>query len=148
VAIPDSGVPGGRVDAGLGLRLQSVLRRIESQHEQLRTFADVVDSSVASGSLRSARLGFMSFSDALDAHITMEDQTVFPAVRGLTPEAAPDLTQLIADHARFRHRLDALHDLLARGSAEEFDSDFSAFRDEFATHEAREEGILRRAFHR
>jgi hypothetical protein len=145
VALPDSRTTsGGGIDAGLELRLQSVLRRIQSQHEQLRIFAEVVASSVLAGSLRRARLGFMSFSDALDAHVTMEDRTVFPAVRGLVPELAPDLTQLVADHARFRDCLDALHDLLARGSAEDFSSDFASFRDEFAAHEAREERILRR----
>ena len=135
---------GSAMDPGLTLRFPSVARRIVSQHEQLDTFSTLVRSSIESGSLRSARTAFTSFCDALDAHITMEDQTFFPAIHGLNPALAPHLTQLIDDHASFRLRMDELHEQLARGSGEEFSRAFDQFCADFSRHEAREEKIVAR----
>ena len=133
---------GAQTDSGLKLRFPSLARRIASQHEQLHTLAAMVSSSVERGSLRSARLAFTSFSAALESHMTLEDQTFFPAIRGLSPSLAPHLAQLIAVHAGFRQRLDDLHELLARGSAEEFRRGFDGFCSDFAQHEVREERIV------
>ena len=133
---------GAWTDSGLKLRFPSIARRIVSQHEQLDMFAAMVSSSVEGGSLRSARRAFTSFAAALESHISLEDQTFFPALRGLSPSLGPSLAQLIAEHAGFRQRLDDLHELLARGSAEEFRRGFDGFCSDFAQHEVREERIV------
>ena len=98
-----------------------------------------------SGSLPSARVTFASFSDALESHITLEEQSFFPAIRGLRKSLGPQLAQLTVDHDRFRQRLEDLHELLARGSAEEFIVVFDEFCDDFAWHEVREERIVAEA---
>ena len=137
--------PGSPMDPGLTLRFPSVARRIVSQHEQLDTFSALVRSSVERGSLRRARRAFTSFRDALDAHVTMEDQTFFPAIHGLNPALGPDLEPLVGDHADFRLRMDDLHEQLARGSVEEFSRAFDDFCIDFSRHEAREEKIVAHA---
>ena len=141
--------PGARPDdagllsePGLLLRMSSDTRRMFGQHRQLEDFSGLVASALAGGSLRSARLAFTRFRDALEAHITVEDQMFFPAVRGLRPGLDAHLAQLVREHARFREHLDELHELLAKGSAEAFGKSFGDFREDFAQHEAREEQII------
>lgn len=129
-------------DSGLKLRFPSISRRIASQHDQLDTLAVMVSSSAERGALPSSRLAFSSFSDALQSHIALEDQKFFPAICGLRPSLAPRLAELIADHERFRQCLDDLHELLARGSVEEFAQSFDEFCNDFAQHEVREERIV------
>ncbi len=141
--------PGARPDhagllsePGLVFRVSSGARRIFGQHRQLEDFSGMVASALARGSLRSTRLAFTRFRDALEAHITVEDQMFFPAVRGLRPGLDAHLAQLVLEHASFREHLDELHELLAKGSAEAFGESFVAFCADFAQHEAREEQII------
>jgi hypothetical protein len=138
-------MPSTLTEPGLGMRIPRQARRMVSGHEQLETFADLVREAVADGSLQNARLSFMRLGDALDAHLTLEDQHFFPALRGLKPELAHDLTQLICEHAEFRIALDELRALLAKGSAEAFALDFETFCGQLADHEAREERLIRGA---
>ena len=133
------------IDPGLAMRFPSVVRRVVSQHQQLEAFADQVRTATQAGTLRTARSAFVSFSDALGAHIDLEDQTVFPAIHGLNPPLTPQLSALVADHERFRALLDDLHDMLARGSAEEFARAFDSFLSDFASHEQREEQVVSQA---
>jgi hypothetical protein len=128
---------------GLDLRIASETRRMLGQHDQLRAFFELVQDGLQRGSLQSTRLAFTRFRDAIEAHIDVEDSSWFPALRGLRPHLAPQLSQLVLDHARYREELEDLWDLLARGSAEEFSAGFTHFCDDFATHEAREESLAR-----
>lgn len=126
---------------GLDLRIASETKRIFGQHSQLRLFFEMVRESLQRGSLQSARIAFTRFRDALEAHIDVEDHQFFPALRGLKPHLAASLAQLVRDHARYRQILDELHEMLARGSAEEFNAGFGKLCDDFAQHEAREESL-------
>ena len=128
---------------GLDVRIAQETRRIFGQHEQLRSFFELVRDGLARESLQSTRLAFTRFRDALEAHIAVEDSSWFPALRGLRPHLAPRLAQLVLDHARFRDELEELFELLARGSAEEFSVRFARFCDDFADHESREEALAR-----
>jgi hypothetical protein len=126
---------------GLELRVAGETRRVFGQHARLESFFEMVSEALGRGSLQNARIAFTRFRDALEAHIDVEDKSFFPALRGLRPHLAPQLGQLVLDHARYRERLEDLHDLLARGSAEEFSRSFAGFCDEFAVHESREESL-------
>jgi hypothetical protein len=132
-------------EPGLARQIPRRARRVIAGHEQLQTFSELVRSAVEQGSLHNARLSFTRLCDALDAHITVEDHHFFPAMRGLKPEIAAELAQLIREHAAFRLTMEALHDLLAQGSAEAFAMDFEVFCDELADHEFREEQLIKRA---
>ena len=114
---------------------------IFGQHSQLHSFFEMVGEALQRGSLQSARLAFTRFRDALEAHIDVEDHQFFPALRGLRPHLAAALAELVRDHARYRQTLEELHEMLARGSAEEFNRGFSKLCDDFAQHEAREEAL-------
>jgi iron-sulfur cluster repair protein YtfE (RIC family) len=117
-------------------------RRISSQHRQLDAFFDMVMEALQRRSLSSARIAFTRFSDALEAHITLEDNVFFPALHGLYRELSRDLTDLVDEHRAFRSRLSELHELLAQGSAESFAPSFERFALQVAEHEAREEAVV------
>ena len=132
----------GSEQPGLRLRMRGEVRRLSTQHEQLDTFAQMVAAGLERQSLHAARIAFTRFRDALEAHVTLEDRIFFPALRGLRPALDADLADLVRQHDGFRAELEALHDLLASGSAEAFEESFQGFCDSFAEHEAREERIL------
>jgi iron-sulfur cluster repair protein YtfE (RIC family) len=129
------------LEPGLDLRITAETKRIFGQHAQLRSFFELVQDGLERHSLQAARLAFTRFRDALEAHMHVEDSSYFPALRGLRPHLAPQLAQLVLDHTQNRSDLEDLHELLARGSAEEFSRSFAAFCDRFAEHEAREEAL-------
>ena len=131
----------GSPEPGLDLRIANETRRMFGQHAQLRAFFDLVREGLERNSLQATRLAFTRFRDAIEAHMDVEDNSYFPALRGLRPHLAPQLAQLVLDHASNREHLEELHELLARGSAEEFLRLFARFCDAFAVHEAREEAL-------
>lgn len=149
----DHGTPRGRdgsqppdfVEPGLAMRLSQETGRISRQHRRLSSLSEMVAAALATGSLRNARLAFTRFRDAIEAHIAVEEQLFFPAVRGFQPSLAPVLSQLIAEHVRFAAVMEDLYDLLAKGSAEEFQQGFEALQVDFAVHEAKEEKLVAKA---
>jgi len=131
------------MEPGLNLRVASETRRVLGQHAQLNSFFRMVDEALARSSLQGARISFMRFRDAYEAHMDVEEHSFFPALRGLKPHLAPHLAEMVLEHTRHREQLDELHELLARGSAEPFSQCFTRFCDELARHEAREEALIR-----
>jgi hypothetical protein len=127
---------------GLRLRLRGEATRLSTQHEQLNTFFEMVVSALERGSLASARLSFVRFCDALEAHIGLEDRVFFPALRGLRPDLTEQLTRLVEEHTRIRLELDQLRDLLAAGSAETFGKRFARLGALLSEHERCEDELL------
>jgi hypothetical protein len=127
---------------GLRLRLRGEAKRLSTQHEQLDTFFDMVASALERGSLNGARVSFVRFCDALEAHISLEDRVFFPALRGLRPDLTEKLTGLVEEHTSVRLELDQLRDLLAAGSAETFSKRFEQLGSFLGEHERREDLLL------
>jgi hypothetical protein len=96
---------------GLRLRMGHEARRISSQHRQLDSLFALVADAVRRGAPREARDAFVRFADALDAHVSLEDELYFPALRGLQPALAGDLTVLEQEHRIFREQTDELRRL-------------------------------------
>lgn len=131
-------------EPGLERRMEHYGVRLSAQHRQLDEFFTMVLQGVERGSLVAAREAFTRFYDALDSHITLEDQVFFPALRGLDTRISSELVRLVEDHSQFRALLDELSDLLAKGSIEAFSSHFDQLAVSFAEHEEREERLISR----
>ena len=127
---------------GLRLRLRGEAKRLSTQHEQLDTFFEMVASALERGSLNGARVSFVRFCDALEAHISVEDRVFFPALRGLRPDLTEKLTGLVEEHTSVRLELDQLRDLLAAGSAETFSKRVEQLGSFLGEHERREDLLL------
>ena len=130
---------------GLRLRMANEAYRISSQHRQLGVFFEMVMSAMRRSSLHGARIAYLRFRDALEAHVTLEDQMFFPALSRLNPRFRVELADLVDEHEAFRVMLDELQDLLARGDGPGFQRAFERFAESFSEHEVREERIVKRA---
>ena len=131
-------------EPGVRMRMGHFGARLSAQHRQLDEFFATVIGAVERGSLIAARVVFTRFHDALEAHISVEDRVLFPALRGLHPRITSELVRLVEDHDDFRRRLNELAELLAKGSVEEFSDAFDRLAVVFSQHEEREERLIAR----
>lgn len=127
---------------GLRLRMAHEARRISSQHRQLDSLYWLVVAALERRAPAQACTAFVRFRDALDAHMSLEDELYFPALRGLRPELEPELAGLVRDHRRFRRSLDALAGAFADGNGAACAGGLESFATGFADHEQREEHLL------
>lgn len=131
-------------ERGLERRLQRETRRISSQHQQLDSLYEITRQALATQSVEAARNAFLRFSDALEAHIDLEDDFFFPAVRGLRPDLVSDLRALSAEHHGFRDDLSELNRAFEAGLVKRAEASLDDFVKRLAAHEEREEKLLAR----
>lgn len=129
---------------GLRARMGREGQRISSQHRQLDTLHEMIHQSARNGSRADVRRAFERFSDAFEAHISLEDGFYFPAVRGMHPQVGADLDALVADHQRFRRDLAALQGRFDGDAHDDWQQPLERFVDAVSEHELREEALLAR----
>jgi hypothetical protein len=134
--------PARRGEPGLALRMQRERRVISSQHRQLDDFTLRLAAALDSGDAGHARAAFQRFSDALEAHLALEDGLYFPALRGLRPSLSRDLESLADEHRGLRERVARLAQLVEAGRCEACLPSLERLAGDLADHEGREEGLL------
>jgi hypothetical protein len=127
---------------GLRLRLGQEARRISSQHRQLDDLHAIVTEALARGAAEAALTGFRRLRDALDAHMSLENEIHFPALHGLRPELEAELTALAHEHESFWNELAGLSRPFELGDLDGSARALDAFATRFAEHERREESLL------
>ena len=130
---------------GLRMKLTRQATGIASQHRQPDIFVRYVARALRQVKRRDSETAVYQLQGALNAHFAVEEQIVFPALRGLHPELADEILTLERDHERLCEDLDRLalaivaSDITAaRGVLEAFDAALGA-------HERSEERILENA---
>jgi hypothetical protein len=126
---------------GLRLRVAQESRRISSQHRQLDDLHAFVAAALEQGDASTACQQFCRFKDALDAHMSLEDELYFPALHGLEPALEAELVRLAQDHRRFRSDLAALERSFDAGDLGSCQTALDRFVGQFAAHELREEDL-------
>jgi hypothetical protein len=129
-------------EPGLALRMQRERRVISAQHRQLDDFALRLAAALDAGEPPAAQAAFLRFSDALEAHLALEDGLYFPALRGLRPTLEPDLEALSDEHQALRESLVGLARLVEAGRCEACVRPLEQLAGDLAEHEGREEGLL------
>jgi len=129
-------------EPGLTLRMQRERRVISSQHRQLDDFYVRLAAALDAREAPAAQAAFRRFSDALEAHLALEDGLYFPALRGLRPTLEPDLEALSDEHHALRERLVGLARLVEAGHCEACLRPLEQLAGDLAEHEGREEGLL------
>lgn len=127
---------------GLVLRMQRESRVISAQHRQLDDFYLRVAVALEKGEPEHARAAFTRFSDALEAHLALEDGLYFPALRGLRPSLERDLEGLCDEHQQLRERLAHVARSIESGACEPCARLLHQLAGDLAEHEGREEGLL------
>jgi hypothetical protein len=127
------------LETGLRHRLRRALRRMEGQHLHLRPLLAEIDDAVRAGALAEIGERLTRLRDALSAHFELEESVLFPALHGLSPGSARDLTQLAEEHRAFLSEL--LHLAGGDGRARSAEA-ISRLRSALAAHEKREERLL------
>jgi hemerythrin-like domain-containing protein len=131
-----------RTEPGLALRMQRERRVISSQHRQLDDFTLRLAAALDAGEATDARAAFQRFSDALEAHLALEDGLYFPALRQLRPNLETALESLSDEHEALRERLTKLARLVESGRCDACLGPLERFAGQLADHEGREEGLL------
>lgn len=126
------------------MRMHAETQRISSQHRQLDDFHAVVLGALERGDTYGARTAFDRFADALEAHLSLEDEFYFPALHGLAREFTSELTALSEEHAALRTGIRGVADCLRSASSEACTSALAGWIAELTAHERREEALLAR----
>ena len=106
------------METGLRHRLQRAARQIVSQHQQMKWLYGQLERALEDGQLDFIRDWVQRYREALEAHFTLEDEVVFPALLGYRPAWQARLSQLVLEHERFRVELREIEEQLEQGSAD------------------------------
>ena len=126
------------LETGLRLRLRRAVRRVESQHAQMRALLGELGAAARDQQPAAVRDPLGRLRAALAAHFELEDQMLFPALHGLSPGALPALEALSDQHREF---LTGLDDMLASRCACDAEA-VSRLHASIGEHERREELLL------
>ncbi|MFQ5415491.1 MAG: hemerythrin domain-containing protein [Myxococcota bacterium] len=90
---------------GLRFRVSRAARQVQAQHERLRPIFADLGLALSRDRGRQAQTEVFRLEGALQAHFMLEEQVVFPALRGMQPEYANELQDLEQDHVRIRREI-------------------------------------------
>lgn len=133
-----------QMNDGLLYRVKRASRQIAEQHAHLSEILRGFEPLLERGDGGAVRELFQRYRGALDAHFSLEEAVFFPALHGLHPERSADLEALSAEHQEFLGKLARLSEGL-EADLEGFRRGLRAISSEFATHESREEKVVRQA---
>jgi iron-sulfur cluster repair protein YtfE (RIC family) len=129
-------------EIGLRLRLRRALRQMEAQHQRLRPLYHELARALEYQDLAGIRQRLEQYRNALDAHFSLEDDVLFPALQGLEPGCTPELVDLSREHGRFIEGLGELQEMLAAQFGRPVAERIEGLQTALVSHERREEAVL------
>lgn len=130
------------MEIGLRHRLRRALRQMEGQHRHLKPIYAELVRAVDGSAASEMREWLSRYREALAAHFALEEEVLFPALRGLHPQRVGDLDRLSDDHQRFQAKLLEIEGALLTACGPDNASRIAAFRDSLEDHERREERLV------
>ena len=129
-----------------GTELSDHLKRasdqIQAQHRRLEPLFEDLSSALAGGSSRDAQTAAFRLDGAVKAHFLLEEEVVFPAIRGLRPKHQVELEVLVGDHQGLGVGLQAVIDQIIKGQLDLAAQSLESCRLAIKDHEGREEAFL------
>ena len=117
-------------------------RRIAREHEQIECLYARVASTIIQGERAEALASFDRYRDALEAHVSFEEDIYFDTLRQLHPGLGTDLARLSREHARFRDDLRDVRKRINTGELEAAVAYFDRLATSVADHDRREERLF------
>ncbi len=130
------------MEIGLRHRLRRALRQMEGQHRHLKPIYAELVRAVDGRGASEMQEWLLRYREALEAHFALEEEVLFPALRGLHPQREGDLDRLSEDHQRFQGQLLEIERGLRTAYGHESASRIEAFRESLEEHEKREERLV------
>jgi iron-sulfur cluster repair protein YtfE (RIC family) len=134
-----------RNQPGLRIRLARQGTGIASQHRQLDAFVREVSQALLRGQRRDCETAVFQLQGALNAHFSVEEKVVFPALHGLHSELGDELLALERDHERLREDVDRLALAIVASDMTTAQKALKEFAEALGAHESAEELILENA---
>ena len=128
---------------GLRYRLRRASRQIAVQHQNMRELARELEQALGEKRMDDLKDVLLRFRAAMDAHFALEDGVFFPALHGLHPEQRGELEDLSHQHQSFGVEIERVSQRLEESSLERFETAFHELLSGLASHEKREESLVR-----
>jgi len=130
----------------VGTELRNHLKRasdqIQAQHRRLEPLFEDLSSVLEGGSSRDAQTAAFRLDGAVKAHFLLEEEVVFPAIRGLRPQHQIELEALAGDHQSLGAGLQTVIDQILKGQLDLAAASLESCRLAMRDHELREEAFL------
>ena len=123
-------------------RLRRAAEQIQAQHRRLAPLAAELGRAIASRLPRDAQTAAFRFEGAVRAHFLLEQEIVFPAIRGCFLLPQPEIDRFADDHRRIDAALRKLIERVLECELELADRCLEACWLAIRDHERREEALL------
>jgi hypothetical protein len=144
VGWPNSKYPLARIGVGRSDRSTSVMKEIADEHRALnRLFATALKLLAGGDPENHARDAFEGLREALESHLSAEENLYFPTIWALRPEFKGRLRAFVRAHHHFRGLAQEIAGLMDSDESEEATHVLEQLRHEFGRHEVGEEDTLR-----
>ncbi|MBW2541396.1 MAG: hemerythrin domain-containing protein [Deltaproteobacteria bacterium] len=130
------------VGTGLSDHLKRASDQIQAQHRRLEPLFEDLSRALAGGSSRDAQTAAFRLDGAVKAHFLLEEEVVFPAIRGLRPEHQAELETLVGDHEGLGVGLQTVIDQILKAQFDLASQSLESCRLAIRKHEMREEAFL------
>jgi hemerythrin superfamily protein len=127
---------------GLRKRIDHEATGIAHQHRLLRELFDELAKALDDGSRPRCQKLVSRLRSAVRAHFLLEEDVVFPALRGLRPEVGPQVEALSDGHEQLWSELERLESSMEEANLDETATQFASLRQNLGSHEAAEEALL------
>ena len=123
-------------------RLKRDADQVQAQHRLLGPLFEDLSSALASGTNRGAQTAVFRLEGAVKAHFLLEEEIVFPVIRGLYPQHHDELDVLVEDHRGLGAGLRTVIDQVLKAQLQLAARSLESFRLAIKDHEYREEILL------
>ncbi len=127
---------------GLRRRLEQEGSGIATQHRQIRELITQLERQLQDSSRDTCQATLSKLRRALRAHFTLEEDVIFPALRGLNPDLASDLAALDREHRSLWEQLEGVERTVDGALVEDATASFASFRRDLRSHEITEETLF------
>ncbi len=121
---------------------QRELRRWWKEHSELDRLVEVLTETMSGGRIAAARAALEDLFEAMEAHLSVEEDVYFPLVEKLSHAHIPLLREARLAHLELRGKLEEMRDHLSQGELDAARRALIALLDRFREHEQTEARLI------
>jgi hemerythrin len=118
------------------------LQRWWKEHSELDRLVEVLTETMSGGRMAAARAALEDLFEAMEAHLSVEEDVYFPLVEKLAHAHIPLLREARLAHLELRGNLEEMRDHLSQGELDAARRALVALLDRFREHEQTEARLI------